>query len=225
MNILVLSITIHLPCFKVSDYILFSVIINQCLDWDLVPHTIANALCVNLSTINEKLSGFEYILVVPRDGIDGAVASLTLHRQGKHYTGVGTVLTRTDPRLNLFESRPRIVAPCCDPCSTVTNDIVNNSIQRFWYCDTLWFWVYVAIIYHPMNFRPYKVCCCLHNSLLLVHFIVPPVMGLLPDTENCGCACAWNAGNVFPATGGKRSRHASRHVRDARAVMHAGIAN
>ena len=40
-----------------------------------------------------------------------------------------------------------------------------------------------------------------------------------------GCACAGNAGNVFPATAGKRSRHASRHVRDARAVMHAGIAN
>ena len=50
-------------------------------------------------------------------------------------------------------------------------------------------------------------------------------MGLLPDTENCRCACAGNAGNVFPATGGKRSRHASRQVRDARAMMHAGIAN
>ena len=24
------------------------------------------------------------------------------------------------------------------------------------------------------------------------------LMGLLPDTENCGCACAGNAGNVFP---------------------------
>ena len=50
-------------------------------------------------------------------------------------------------------------------------------------------------------------------------------MGLLPDTQNYGCACAGNAGNVFPVTAGKRSRHASRHVRDARAVMHAGIAN
>ena len=50
-------------------------------------------------------------------------------------------------------------------------------------------------------------------------------MGLLPDTQICGCACAGNAGNVFPVTAGKRSRHASRHVRDARAVMHAGIAN
>ena len=50
-------------------------------------------------------------------------------------------------------------------------------------------------------------------------------MGLLPDTQICGCACAGNAGNVFPVTAGKRSRHASRHVRHARAVMHAGIAN
>ena len=40
-----------------------------------------------------------------------------------------------------------------------------------------------------------------------------------------GCACSGNAGNVFPAPTGWRSRHASRHVRDARAVMHAGIAN
>ena len=36
------------------------------------------------------------------------------------------------------------------------------------------------------------------------------------------CACA---GNVFPATSSQRSRHASRRVRRARAVMHAGIAN
>ena len=40
-----------------------------------------------------------------------------------------------------------------------------------------------------------------------------------------GCACARHAGNVFPYTAGWRSWHASRHVRDARAVMHAGIAN
>ena len=51
------------------------------------------------------------------------------------------------------------------------------------------------------------------------------IMGLLPDTQNCGCTCAGNAGNVFPVTAGKWSRHASRHVRHARAVMHAGIAN
>ena len=36
------------------------------------------------------------------------------------------------------------------------------------------------------------------------------------------CACTGNAGNVLPATAGERFRHASRHVRHARAVMHAG---
>ena len=39
------------------------------------------------------------------------------------------------------------------------------------------------------------------------------------------CACAGNVGIVFPATAGKRSRHASRHALDARAVMHVGIVN
>ena len=60
-----------------------------------------------------------------------------------------------------------------------------------------------------------------HRSILLKK----DGMGLLPDTQNRGCACAGNAGNVFPVTAGRRSRHASRHVRDARVVMHAGIAN
>ena len=50
-------------------------------------------------------------------------------------------------------------------------------------------------------------------------------IGLLTDTRNCGCACAGNAGNVFPVTASERSRHASRHVRHACAVMHAGITN
>ena len=40
-----------------------------------------------------------------------------------------------------------------------------------------------------------------------------------------GCVCARNAGSIFPVTVGKRSRHASQHVRDACAMMHAGIAN
>ena len=44
------------------------------------------------------------------------------------------------------------------------------------------------------------------------------------------CACAGNAGNAFPPLTSKetaiqQSRHASRHVRDARAVRHVGIAN
>ena len=66
-----------------------------------------------------------------------------------------------------------------------------------------------------------------HYSLILSEcwLLQSFIMGLLPDTQNCGCACARNAGNVFPVTAGERSRHASRHVRDARAVMHAGIAN
>ena len=40
-----------------------------------------------------------------------------------------------------------------------------------------------------------------------------------------GCACTRNAGNVFPGTAGKRFRHASWHVRAARDMMHAGMAN
>ena len=39
-----------------------------------------------------------------------------------------------------------------------------------------------------------------------------------------GYAGAENAGNVFPATTGKRSQHVSQHVHDARALMNAGIA-
>ena len=46
------------------------------------------------------------------------------------------------------------------------------------------------------------------------------------------CACAADAGNVFPRppptsedTASFRPRHTSRHVRHARAVMHVGIAN
>ena len=40
-----------------------------------------------------------------------------------------------------------------------------------------------------------------------------------------GCVCTGNAEIVFPANGSKRSRHASRHMRNARATMHVGIAN
>ena len=40
-----------------------------------------------------------------------------------------------------------------------------------------------------------------------------------------GYACAGNTWNIFLVTAGLRSRHASRHVCDARAVMHAGIVN
>ena len=48
--------------------------------------------------------------------------------------------------------------------------------------------------------------------------------------KNVDCACAGKTGNIFPATNlketaGKQSRHASRHVRDASAVMHVRITN
>ena len=50
-------------------------------------------------------------------------------------------------------------------------------------------------------------------------------MGLLPDTKDCGLRSAGDAWNVFRDTVGQRSRHVSRHVRDARAAMRAEIAN
>ena len=62
------------------------------------------------------------------------------------------------------------------------------------------------------------------------HFWVGP-KGLLPDTQNCGLRMRrGNAGNVFPPPTSKEttswlSRHASRHVRHDRGVMHVGIAN
>ena len=66
--------------------------------------------------------------------------------------------------------------------------------------------------------------CGLPSGSSISTFRLIPI-GLLPKTSNCECACWRNAGNVFPATAGKQSRHISRHVRDACAVMHAGIAN
>ena len=56
-------------------------------------------------------------------------------------------------------------------------------------------------------------------------------MGLLPDTQNRWLRMRRECRKRFPRpptsreTGSYRSRHASRHVRHARAVMHAGIAN
>ena len=70
----------------------------------------------------------------------------------------------------------------------------------------------------PNRYQHVNQICVSYHHL----YCATRIMGLLPDTWNCGCACA---GNIFPATADKRSRHASRHVRDARAVVHAGIAN
>ena len=92
--------------------------------------------------------------------------------------------------------------------------IATQLLKSRFFCKDLWFWKYVCKVYcHLIRHRSFK------------NIWIELYMGLLPNTSNCGCACAGNAGNVFPATTGKQSRHASRHVRDARAVMHAGIAN
>ena len=49
-------------------------------------------------------------------------------------------------------------------------------------------------------------------------------MGLLPDTWELRVAHAPGMQETFaPSPAVKRYRHASRHVRDARAVMHEGI--
>ena len=56
-------------------------------------------------------------------------------------------------------------------------------------------------------------------------------MGLLPDTQNCRMRLRRECWEHFPPpptlkeTASLRSRHASRHVRHARAVMHVGIAH
>ena len=62
-----------------------------------------------------------------------------------------------------------------------------------------------------------------HWTLLVPHGTIPWASWHI--RKIAGCACPWNAGNVFPSIARKQSRHASRHVRDARAVMHVGIVN
>ena len=60
---------------------------------------------------------------------------------------------------------------------------------------------------------------------MAIEFVIFFLLASCHIRKIVGCACAENVGNVFPTTMGTRSRHASRHVRDARAVMHAGVAN
>ena len=68
---------------------------------DVVPFAIANALRIKLNIINQRDNQFEYVPVLPRCD---AIASLTLHRQGEHYNGVGpchrTVLPIAVPPLS-----------------------------------------------------------------------------------------------------------------------------
>ena len=75
-----------------------------------------------------------------------------------------------------------------------------------------------------------KLRCLISDKMWYKYELISLVVGYLRFDQwaSCqirkiaGCACA---GNVFPASAGQRSRHASRHVRHACAVMHAGIAN
>ena len=50
-------------------------------------------------------------------------------------------------------------------------------------------------------------------------------MGLFPDTQDCGLRMRRECRERFPRHIGLATRHESRHVRNARAVMHAGIAD
>ena len=73
---------------------------------------------------------------------------------------------------------------------------------------------------------PTHILRSLYDSLILLHLQHAVLSWASYQIRKIvGCACAGNAGNVFPATADKRSQYASRHVRDAHAVMHAGIAN
>ena len=61
-----------------------------------------------------------------------------------------------------------------------------------------------------------------HQSL---RFIALDPWAYYPIAKIVCCACAGNAENVFSRHRGLAIRHASRHVRDTRAMMPVGIAN
>ena len=67
-------------------------------------------------------------------------------------------------------------------------------------------------------------------NVFVKHNITTSDIGLLPDTENCGLRMHRECRERFPLpptskkTANQWSRHASRHVRHARAEMHVGIA-
>ena len=71
---------------------------------DALPLVLANALNIKLDILNETLHhGFDVVPVIPRCN---AQASLTLHRQGDHYNGIG-------PIFGVDVQSP------CEPCSDV----------------------------------------------------------------------------------------------------------
>ena len=81
---------------------------------------------------------------------------------------------------------------------------------------------------HIFQWSPPPRPICIHLVLLpslLHHLRLFLVWASCQIRKISGCGCTGNAREVFPATAGQRSRHASRHVRDKRAVMHTRIAN
>ena len=85
------------------------------------------------------------------------------------------------------------------------------------------------IEHSPTNFSQVitiiKVCWIHNRESFLIDFLVQLPWASYQIRKIAGWACAGNAGNVFPASEVYRSRHASRHVSAARAVIHAGIDN
>ena len=80
-----------------------------------------------------------------------------------------------------------------------------------------WFnWIAVEI---RARIRKYTLCCYV---VITRHGPFASPWASCQMRKIAGCACA---GNVFPVTAAWQSRHASRHVRDARAMMHARVAN
>ena len=64
----------------------------------------------------------------------------------------------------------------------------------------------------------------LHHISQWIRYVVMQTWASFQIRKIAGYAWAGNAGNVFPANAGLQTRHESRQVRDARAVMHTGIA-
>ena len=87
--------------------------------------------------------------------------------------------------------------------------IWGSSITRYSSCDKFEIRIVISLLYHDRHDT-------FHRGKSWVS---------CPIREIAVCTCAGNAENVFPANAGKRAWHNSRHVRDARAVMHGGIAN
>ena len=89
------------------------------------------------------------------------------------------------------------------------------------YCSREW----IFIVMTPESSRRYSISLfkgrC-PSDLILRFSWTALLWGSCQICKIAGCACAGNAGNVSPPPRVSGPRHASGHVRDARAVVHAG---